>query len=277
MNEASYKALGAFLHKESGIVLGQNKSYLVDSRLGPVSAAHGYRDIASLVQALPGAPAAVREAVVDAMTTNESFFFRDSTPFRLFEKIMLPQLAAARRESGRLTIWCAAASTGQEPYSLAMLLKKNQTLWRGLDVSIFATDISDTALAQARAGRYTQFEVQRGLPVELLVDHFRQDGTSWVISDAIKSMVRFSKRNLLDPVIGLPPVDVVFCRNVLIYFDVPTKKRVIESLHKACRSDAFLVLGAAETLMGVSDQFERQGEERGLYQPKKATAARLMA
>lgn len=277
MSTESYRALAAFLQKESGLVLGENKAYLVDSRLAPVASAHGFANIAALVGALPSASPTVRSAVVDAMTTNESFFFRDNTPFRQFEQIMLPKLAEARRQTGRISIWCAAASTGQEPYSLAMILKAKPHLWRGLDVQIHATDISDTALTQARAGRYTQFEVQRGLPVQMLVDHFTQDGTSWVINDDIKSMVRFSKRNLLAPIMGMPSMDVVFCRNVLIYFDVPTKKQVIEAIHKTCRDDAYLVLGAAETLMGVSELYTRVPDERGLYQPGEKRASRLTA
>lgn len=277
MNDKSYRALAGFLQKESGLVLGDNKSYLVDSRLTPVAQQHGYASIAQLVNGLEGASPTIREAVVDAMTTNESFFFRDMVPFKQFEDIMLPALVSARRPGGKITIWCAAASTGQEPYSLAMIVKSKSALLRGINVEIIATDISENALNQARAGRYTQFEVQRGLPVQMLVEHFVQDGTSWVISDDIKNMVRYSRRNLLAPLYGMPEVDIVFCRNVLIYFDVPTKTRAIEAIHKVSRPDAYLVLGAAETLMGVSTLFERVGEGRGIYQPVLEEGQRLRA
>lgn len=277
MTPQSYTALATYLKRKSGIVLGENKGYLVDSRLTPVAKAYGFASIEAMVSALPMARPDLAEAVVDAMTTNESFFFRDNTPFKLFEEVMMPALTAARRTTGQLRIWCAAASTGQEPYSLAMILKSNPRLAAGLRVEIIGTDISDTALDQARAGRYTQFEVQRGLPVQLLVSHFRQEGTSWVISEEIKRMVRFSKLNLLDPLASIGSADIVFLRNVLIYFDVATKATVLQGVHKIMRPDGYLVLGAAETLMGVTDIFARAGDARGLYQPKGQAGARLLA
>lgn len=276
MNENEYKQLCAYVHKHSGIVLGDNKAYLVESRLGPVVEQFGYPHISALTQALPISAPEVGIAVVDAMTTNESFFFRDNTPFNLFEKVVLPELAEKRR-GGKLRIWCAAASTGQEPYSLAMLLLENKRAWAGLNVEIIGTDISATALDRARAGRYTQFEVQRGLPVQMLVNHFTQDGTSWVISDEVKKMVRLFEHNLLSPLGAIGTVDVVFCRNVLIYFDVPTKTNVLSAIHGLMRPDGYLMLGAAETMMGVSDAFERANGQRGLYQPAGTAPSRMTA
>ncbi len=270
MKPEEFKAICDFVQKSSGIVLSQSKEYLVDSRLKPIAESHGFADIGALARGLPLAPEAVKAAVIDAMTTNETFFFRDKTPFTLFEEIILPELAKARRASGRLRIWCAAASTGQEPYSLAMLLLKHKALWNGIRVEIIGTDLSASAIARAKEGRYTQFEVQRGLPVELLVKHFTQDGTQWLISDEIKRMVKFSLLNLLQSYASIGTVDVVYCRNVLIYFDGETKKQVLTSVRKVMRPDGYLVLGAADTVMGSNGEFERANNKRGLYQPVEA-------
>lgn len=277
MNPTEYNTVCSIVQKHSGIVLGDSKAYLVQSRLAPVAQQNGFADVGALARDLKMAPQALRLAVVDAMTTNESFFFRDKTPFELFENTMLPALIAARKGSGRLRIWCAAASTGQEPYSLAMLLLAKKHLWNGLSVEIIATDISSSALERARSGRYTQFEVQRGLPVQLLVKHFTQEGNNWVIGEEARSMVRFAEANLLDrpSIAGL--VDIVFCRNVLIYFDVETKRAVLDRIVKVLQPDGFLVLGAAETMMGISESFERSAGKRGLYQPTRVTDKRMSA
>jgi chemotaxis protein methyltransferase CheR len=274
MNEAEYSQLCAFVQKQSGIVLGQNKAYLVESRLAPISAQFGYGSIGDLARALPLADPKVGAAVVDAMTTNESFFFRDNTPFTQFEKVILPKLTEARRSAGKIRIWCAAASTGQEPYSLAMILMENRPKWAGMQIEIIGTDISETALNRARDGRYTQFEVQRGLPVQLLVKYFMQEGTNWVVAPEIKGMVRFFEHNLLSPPTMVGTVDVVFCRNVLIYFDVETKSQVLTSISRMMRPDGYLLLGAAETMMGISDAFVRAEGERGLYQPSTSEQRR---
>lgn len=276
MTPTEYTALCTFLRTKSGIVLGEKKEYLVESRLQHVAKQHGFSTVDELVGKLSILPLAAQNDIIDAMTTNESFFFRDNTPFRQFEETMLPALHSARKAKGSLRIWCAAASTGQEPYSLAMLLMSKKRLWAGLNVEIVATDLSDVALDRARAGSYSQFEVQRGLPVQMLVEHFTQEGTNWVISDEIKKMVQFSKLNLLDPLSRIGVVDVVFCRNVLIYFDVETKKKVLEAVHRNMASDGYLVLGAAETLMGITDVLQRCDGERGLYQPNVA-AKRMTA
>lgn len=273
MNSDEFEKISAFVRKSSGIVLSQSKEYLVDSRLKPIAQEHGYEDVSALARGLAIAPEVVKLAVTDAMTTNETFFFRDKTPFKLFEEIILPELARARRGGGKLRIWCAAASTGQEPYSLAMLLLKHKRAWAGLSVEIVATDLSPSAIEKAKQGRYTQFEVQRGLPVELLVAHFTQDGTHWVISDAIKRMVKFSQFNLLGNYGSVGVFDVVYCRNVLIYFDGDTKRKVLTSVRKAISSDGYLVLGAADTVIGSNGEFERAAA-RGLYQPIEARQLR---
>lgn len=270
MKPEEFKAICDFVQKNSGIVLSQSKEYLVDSRLKPIAESHGFADIGALARGLSLAPEAVKTAVTDAMTTNETFFFRDKTPFTIFEEIILPELIKARRVAGRLRIWCAAASTGQEPYSLAMLVHKHKAALGGIKVEIIGTDLSATAIARAKEGRFTQFEVQRGLPVDLLVKHFTQEGTQWLISDEIKSMVKFSLLNLLESYRSIGTVDVVYCRNVLIYFDGDTKKRVLTSLRKVMKPDGYLVLGAADTVMGSNGEFERANNKRGLYQPVEA-------
>ncbi len=271
MNSDEFEQVCAFVRQSSGIVLSKAKEYLVDSRLKPIAEEHGFADVSALARGLRTAPQVVKLAVTDAMTTNETFFFRDKTPFKLFEDIILPEIAKARRGGGggKIRIWCAAASTGQEPYSLAMLLLKHKRLWAGLSVEIIATDLSETAIKRAKEGRYTQFEVQRGLPVDLLVAHFTQDGTHWVVSDTVKRMVKFSHLNLLGNYGTIGVFDVVYCRNVLIYFDGETKRKVLTSVRKAIRPDGYLVLGAADTVIGSNGEFGRAAA-RGLYQPVEA-------
>ncbi len=266
MSENEYQSIIDFVHKKSGIVLGNTKSYLIETRLATIVEQYKFPDLKALERGLNTASKQVQEAVVDAMTTNESFFFRDNTPFDNFEKAILPELIeAARAKNSSIRIWCAAASTGQEPYSLAMILLANKRLWAGLKVEIIASDISQTALDRAQLGKYTQFEVQRGLPVQLLVEHFKQDGTNWIISEQIKGMVSFKKINLLDSLYSLGKMDLVFCRNVLIYFDVPTKSKVVSAIQNIMNPNGFLMLGGAETLLGINEDFERKDGYRGLY------------
>ncbi len=266
MNETNNQIISNFVQKHSGIVLGSSKSYLIESRLAPIAEQFGYKDVDELALNLSSASPQLKDAIIDAMTTNESFFFRDNIPFDAFEKIILPEIAASARKRGsKMRIWCAAASTGQEPYSLAMILLKNKRIWAGLDVEILATDISQSALDRAKEGKYTQFEVQRGLPIQMLMEHFTQQGTSWFISDEIKKMVKFSKGNLLEPFGAIGKMDVVFCRNVLIYFDTDTKAKVVRAIYNILQPNGYLVLGGAETLLGISDLLERAEGYRGLY------------
>jgi len=266
MSEKNYNGIIDYVLKNSGIVLGSTKSYLIESRLAPIAEKNGYVDLDDLEKKINIAPKNVRDEIVDAMTTNESFFFRDNTPFDNFENAILPELITKARAGDRkIRIWCAAASTGQEPYSLAMILLKNKRHWAGLNVEILATDLSQKALDRAKTGKYTQFEVQRGLPVKMLMEHFTQDGTNWIISDQIKNMVQFKKNNLLEPLYSIGKMDLVFCRNVLIYFDVETKAKVVEAISKLLNNNGFMVLGGAETLLGISERFDREEGYRGLY------------
>ncbi len=219
-----YEFLRRRLRERSGLVLSADKQYLVESRLLPVVRRSGLGSLGELVAALRTAPeGALATAVVEAMTTNESFFFRDKTPFEHFRQTIMPALTAARRASRSIRIWCAAASTGQEPYSLAMCLKEMGRDIAGWHIEIIATDLSGEVLEKARAGLYTQFEVQRGLPIQLLIKYFAQTGELWQIAPDIRSMVKYRQLNLLHDFSQLGPFDVIFCRNVLIYFDQDTK------------------------------------------------------
>ena len=206
----------------------------------------------------------VARDVTEAMTTNESFFFRDKTPFDHFEKLMLPKLLQSRAGQKRLRIWCAAASTGQEPYSLAMLIKERWLQLKEWKVEIFGTDLSSEVLERAKAGLYSQFEVQRGLPVQLLVKYFIKEGEHFRLKDDIRSMVHYKVANLLDGYSGFGVFDVIFCRNVLIYFDVATKRGVLDRMAKLLPDDGYLLLGAAESVVGVSSSFAPHESARGV-------------
>jgi len=263
---ADYDYLRAVLKERSGLVLSAGKQYLVESRLFPVARKAGLSGIPALVQKLRNPADPLVAAVVEAMTTNESLFFRDKAPFDQFRNCMMPALLAAR-PNRRIRIWCAAAATGQEPYSLAMILREMQDEVGSWHVEILATDISTDVLAKAKAGMYSQFEVQRGLPIGLLLKYFSQNGEIWQIAPEIRAMVQFRPLNLLEEFSHLGAFDIVFCRNVLIYFDQDTKTKVLHDLARVLRSDGYLVLGAAETVVGLTDVFEPAADQRGLYVP----------
>ncbi len=267
MTPAEYEYLRTFLKSRSGLVLADEKQYLVESRLLPIARKKGLNSISDLVDLMrkPGSQA-LQDVVVEAMTTNESFFFRDKTPFQNFTDTMLPQLLQERASSKRIRIWCAAASTGQEPYSLGISLKEMAAKLAGWRIEIVATDLSIEVLEKAKAGLYTQFEVQRGMPIQMLVKYFTQQGDMWQISPELRAMVQWRKLNLLESVQSVGQFDVVFCRNVLIYFDQPTKVDVLARIQAQMQRDGFLVLGAAETVVGLTDVFQPIPSKRGLYQ-----------
>ncbi len=261
-----FEFLKELLSKRSGLVLTPDKSYLLDSRLTPVAKKWGYASIEALTMALRGvADKKLIEDVVEAMTTNETSFFRDRKPFDMFKEIILPYLLKARRHSRRIRIWCAAGSTGQEPYSLAMMLKENEAMLSGWRIEIVATDISNEVIRIAKEGLYTQFEVQRGLPIQYLMKYFVQQEEKWRLSDEIKKMVNFQYINLLEDIRPLGQFDLVFCRNVLIYFDEATKRKVLEGISTLLPSDGFLVLGGAETVLGITNMFKPLPNQRGIY------------
>jgi len=212
--------------------------------------------------------------VVEAMTTNETFFFRDKTPFDHLRETMLPAVLQARAARRSLRIWCAASSTGQEPYSIAMCLKALGGAIAGWRVEILATDLSQGVLEKSKAGIFSQFEVQRGLPIQMLVKHFTQVGDMWQLNPDIRAMVQHRQLNLLQDFGHLGMFDVIFCRNVLIYFDQDTKAGIFERLSRVLEPDGFMVLGAAESVVGISDAFKPHPDRRGLYRPNAARAAK---
>jgi chemotaxis protein methyltransferase CheR len=268
MTPFEYDFLRKLLRARSGLVLSADKHYLVESRLLPVARKAGLLNLTGLVARLkaPDAEPLIVE-VVEAMTTNESFFFRDKTPFENFRDTIIPTLIAARAPSRRIRIWCAAAASGQEPYTLALCLKEMSKELKGWRVEILATDISTEVLEKAKSGLYSQFEVQRGLPVLMLVKYFSQVGEMWQIAPEIRAMVKFQQLNLLHDFSHVGRFDVVFCRNVLIYFDQPTKTDVLNRLARTTERDGFLALGAAETVVGLTEAFKPFAEKRGLYVP----------
>jgi len=266
-----FEFLSQDVRKRSGLVLGQEKAYLVDSRLGPLARKEGFASVEALVDAMMRGDQRLSVAVSEALATHETFFFRDKTPFDLFENVIAPSLRSSRL-GRQLKIWCAAASSGQEPYSLGMLLDELP----GLNADILATDMSAQVLEKAKAGIYTQFEVQRGLPIQRLVKHFDQVGDSWRIKPQLRQKVRFEQANLLDDFSRFGRQDVIFCRNVLIYFDIPTKAAVLNRLSSLLSDDGFLLLGAAETVVGLTDSLRPVNGHRGLY-AKPALAEKLSA
>jgi chemotaxis protein methyltransferase CheR len=266
VNKAGFEYLAGLLKEGSGLVLGTDKGYLVESRLAPVAQRHGHASIDALIAALRLSPRGpVMTEVVEAMTTNESFFFRDGKPFDILRTKFLPELLERRAASKTLRIWCAASSTGQEPYSLAMLLHEEAAKLQGWNCQILATDISNDALQRARSGIYTHFEVQRGLSIQRLLRFFEKQGEVWQAKPEIRAMVQYRQFNLLHDPRVLGRFDVVFCRNVLIYFDSPTKSRVLESLASVMDKDGLLFLGGAETVLGVTGAFRPIADHFGVY------------
>jgi chemotaxis protein methyltransferase CheR len=263
-----YDYLRRILKERSGLVLSADKQYLVESRLLPVARRAGLGSLSELVKQLrERAAQPLIVEVIEAMMTNESFFFRDKIPFEHFRDTMIPALLAARSGQRRIRIWCAAASTGQEPYSLAMCLKEIAGKVEGWRIDILATDLSTEVLEKAKAGIYSQFEVQRGLPIQLLVKYFTQIGETWQIAPDIRAMVQFRQLNLLSELSNLGAFDIVLCRNVLIYFDQDTKVSVLERIARLVEPDGYLILGAAETVVGLTDSFRPVPDRRGLYAP----------
>ncbi len=254
-----YAFLSDLLKRRSGLALGPGKEYLIESRLPAVAATHGHADLAALLRALRsgGSPQLVKH-VCDAMTTNETMFFRDNKPFVAMEQEILPAAAARAREAGRpVRIWCAASSTGQEPYSIAMIVAQMERALAGTRVEILATDYSSAALQRAKAGIYNQFEIQRGLPVQLLMKYFTPVAEGYEAIADIRNRVTYQEINLLEPFPAHWSFDVIFCRNVLIYFDVATKRDVVDRMAKCLAPRGSLFLGGTESTLGVTDSVVR--------------------
>lgn len=266
MNPEHFSYYKNFLYKNSGLAITEAKIYLLESRLTPVAKKHGFADLAAMTQSLRSAANAVIEKdVIDAMMTNETLFFRDERPFRQLTTNVMPSMVAARENLKSLRIWSAACSTGQEPYSIAMTIADNFPQLGNWAVNIMATDLSDIALTQARTAEYNQFEVQRGLPIQMLMKHFEQDGQKWRINEKIRKMVNFKNFNLLESMDALPRFDIILCRNVLIYFDEATKKKILSNMLKKLAPDGFLFLGGAESVMGLCPELKHVHDSPGLY------------
>ncbi|WP_339860535.1 protein-glutamate O-methyltransferase CheR [Paremcibacter congregatus] len=266
MRKEDFELLTGILRERSGLVLSEDKVYLLESRLTPIARKKGMETLDDLINEVRlRRKEELLSEITEAMTTNESFFFRDNTPFDLFKEDVLPGLLESRANTRRLRIWCAAASTGQEPYSLAIILKEMESQMPGWQIDIVGTDISNQVLDKARAGVYSQFEVQRGLPIKLLMKYFTQAGEMWQISDEIRKMVTYRPFNLLDSFTPLGTFDVIYCRNVLIYFEQATKSKVLDRLRDQLPVDGTLFLGAAETVLGLSEKFKPVSGKRGMY------------
>ena len=268
LTAAEYAFLADFLRRRSGLSITSEKAYLIESRLKPIASRLGFKSAAELVRRLRTADETLSRAVIDAMTTNETSFFRDKVPFDKFQNVMLPALLAARREEARLRIWCSAASSGQEPYSLAMILDAARL--EGWTIDLVASDINAEMIERAKDGLYSQFEVLRGLPIQMLARHFHNDGGEWRLLSSTRSRVQFHVFNLLDSFDHFGLFDVIFCRNVLMYFDQATKHDVLGRLANALAPDGYLVLGSAETVLGSGKGLEPLVNTRGIYVKARA-------
>lgn len=269
MKPDDFDYVAQMLKTRSGLVLTKDKSYLLESRLMPVARKRGFKGLDELVAQLRRRDESLAQDVTEAMTTNESFFFRDMKPFEQFRDVVLPNLLKTRANKKSFRIWCAAASSGQEPYSLAIILKEAAARMPGWRVDIVGTDISREILQKARAGLYSQFEVQRGLPIQLMVKYFKKKDDQWEIDPSLRTMVQYKEWNLLQDLKALGTFDVIFCRNVLIYFDQETKGKVLENMSKQLTDDGVLYLGGAETVLGISDKFKPIPGQRGVYAVNK--------
>lgn len=262
---ADYEFLRRLVRERSGIVLGDDKQYLVESRLLPLARGSGHVGIEQLCQHLRlSSTTPLLRQVVEAMTTNETLFFRDVHPFELLGRRLLPELTQKRLASRSLGIWCGACSTGQEPYSIAMTVREECPSLLGWNLRLLATDLSGEMVARSRAGVYSALEVGRGLPPALLTKWFsRIDSGSWQVREELRRMVEFREMNLLDTWNIPGPIDIVFLRNVLIYFDLETKKAILGKVRRLLAPDGYLFLGGAETTMNIDDAFERLPDAKG--------------
>ena len=276
--EHSFRYLAELLERHSGQELAPTRYWRVDTVLKPVMRAHGLSDIAALVAALnAGANRVLERQTVEAMLNNETSFFRDQAAFSLLTGPALSALRETRAATRRLRIWSAASSTGQEAYSLAMSIREDRAKWQGWDIDIVGSDISTTVVDRAREGRYSQFEIQRGMPIALMLRYFTRDGDDWVAKDDLRSMVQFRQQNLLEPMRMVGDFDIVLCRNMIMYLQQEHRPKVFEQLARSMREGGYLMLGAAETVIGQTDRFHASKDYRGLYERVDTRAVRSAA
>ena len=256
INSSDFNYIRDLVRRHSAIALEADKAYLVETRLAPLARQAGLASLQELIGLLRIQPAhPLHRQVVEAITTHETSFFRDIHPFEALKTTILPALLA-RRRSASLTIWCAACSSGQEPFSIAMLMREHFPTLAARQIRIIATDLSSAILARAREGLYSQIEVNRGLPAALLTRYFDKQGLHWRIKSEIRRMVEFQQSNLAEPWPLIPPADLVFMRNVLIYFDVNTKKAILAKIRHVLKPDGYLFLGSSETTLNLDAAFE---------------------
>ena len=278
MKPADFEFISQLINTRSGLVLTKDKAYLLESRLMPVARKRGMKGLEELISTIrTSQEETLLREVTEAMTTNESFFFRDIKPFDTFRDVILPDLLKNRAAKKSFRVWCAAASSGQEPYTLAMVMKEQAAKLTGWSYEIVATDISTEMLVKAEKGIYSQFEVQRGLPIQMLLKYFKKGDDAWEIDSSLRDMVKFKEFNLLNEPKVLGVFDVVFCRNVLIYFNQPTKTRILDWISRMIPADGRLFLGGAETVLGITDKFKPVPGQRGVYCLAEAVPAAAAA
>jgi len=272
MKDDVFALLAKLLREQSGLALPRDKEYLLESRLTPVARKHKFDTIDAMCQAIKGGQKRdIERDVVEAMTTNESFFFRDAGTFDIFRKNLLPALVTARTNK-TLRIWFAACSSGQEPYSVTMILEEEKAKFAGWNVELVATDISNEMIQRSRDGLYSHFEAQRGLPIQMLAKYFDKDDQGWRIKAPLRQRVKFRQFNLLEGFATLGAFDIIFCRNVLIYFDLATKRDILERMSRQLARDGALFLGGAETVIGVCDKFAPHSGHAGIFVPAQPVA-----
>jgi chemotaxis protein methyltransferase CheR len=276
VSEGDFLFIRDLVRTRTGIVLGSDKHYLVDARLASLVESAALRSIAELVQALRRGDGPLQQRVVELMVTNETYFFRDVAPFDALHHQVIPSLAEARAGTRTLTFWSAACSTGQEPFSIAMLVKEESQRLAGWNIRIVASDISHQVIARARSAAYSAYEVGRGLEPRLLAKYFTAGKGDWVLREQVRALVEFHEFNLLGEWPSLPPMDVIFLRNMMIYLDAGDKRRLLGRMRQLLAPDGYLFLGGAETTLNLDDRFERVLIERaGCYRLRKAPAAQL--
>ncbi len=266
LSEAEFSYVRDLVYRQAAIVLEKEKNYLVEARLSPLVRRHGFISMSELVAQMRSQPGnGLSWHVVEAMTTNETSFFRDIHPFELLKKNVLPELIQRRAAQRQISFWCAASSSGQEIYTILMLLRENFPQLQTWKINFIASDISKEMLDRCREGCYSQLEVNRGLPAPLLVKYFQKIGTQWQIKEDLRRMVDFRQMNLAQAWPALPSMDIIFMRNVLIYFDVETKKAILSRMKKVFKPDGYLFLGGAETTLNIDESFKRVQIDKTAY------------
>ncbi len=263
LSQRDFETVRRLVKEHSAILLEPGKSYLVESRLAPVAEREGAQSVEALVDTLRTTPfGALHQRVVDAMTTTDTAFFRDVHPFEALRTTVLPELIERRGTERKLHLWCAGSASGQEPYTVAMILDEWLPQLRDWSVTLLATDISEDMLARARSGCFSQLEINRGLPAPHLVKYFTREGAAWHVKEEVRQRVEFRTLNLVKPWPALPSFDVIFLRNVMLYFDHETRRQILGRIRQVLLPDGFLFLGASETTLGTDDAFERVAVER---------------